>query len=626
MHLTIEKGEPGSRALTLLLIATTAVVGISRFAAAAATPWDWDEIQFMSGVRNFDVTLHQPHPPGYPLFIALGKLFRLVTPSDFRALQSVVLLCAIALFPALYFLFRSAGARVSTAWGGAVITAFFPTVWFFGGTGFSDVPSMVLIALAAGLLISGRERPSWFVWGALVASAAIAVRPQNILVAAVPFVWSGLALIRKGRTRLVLAALLLAAIPASVAYAGAALASRSVGAYFEAVRIQSEYVRNTDAIWGSAGISVGKRVADALVLPYGLPRNGSLLLTLLVLVALTRAATRPGPLRILSAVFGLNILLTIICLDPWCFARYSLGYIPMFGFAIAEGLQLLFARVNERLRISSYAAAVLVFAAAAGAEMMPPLHTVRTTASPPVAAAEWIRSHARQTDAVVLVSPSIRPFADYLLDDFHRVSLRRDSDASLVLSGRRKAYLYAESPRNLDSIVFRRAFRRLDRITRRRRFFSASVAPLSQIPQFAEGFWPVESTPTETWVWMSSRGRVLFPHVSGRHVIHLEFWLPEEAMKDSPVIRLRFNGHPLESITPHSSRVSAQYVVDGTANGPNELEIETSTTIVPARVGPSSDHRALGLRFDFIGWERAPQSPGGGAASRPASHSSRRKP
>ena len=35
---------------------------------------DIDSINFALGLRHFDPALHQPHPPGYPLYIALGHL------------------------------------------------------------------------------------------------------------------------------------------------------------------------------------------------------------------------------------------------------------------------------------------------------------------------------------------------------------------------------------------------------------------------------------------------------------------------------------------------------------------------------------------------------------------------
>jgi len=34
---------------------------------------DLDSINFALGVRHFDVAEHQPHPPGYPLYILAAK-------------------------------------------------------------------------------------------------------------------------------------------------------------------------------------------------------------------------------------------------------------------------------------------------------------------------------------------------------------------------------------------------------------------------------------------------------------------------------------------------------------------------------------------------------------------------
>src|ERR1044072_4732678 len=35
---------------------------------------DIDSINFALGLRHFDLALHQPHPPGYPLYIGLGHV------------------------------------------------------------------------------------------------------------------------------------------------------------------------------------------------------------------------------------------------------------------------------------------------------------------------------------------------------------------------------------------------------------------------------------------------------------------------------------------------------------------------------------------------------------------------
>src|SRR5262249_750856 len=142
--------------------------------------WDWDEIEFMRGVRAYDVALHAPHPPGYPAFIALAKLLPL---DDFRALQIIVVVSAIFLFPVVFLLAHELRFSTRTALLGATLTAFLPNVWFYGGTALSDVPALILGLLACVLLM--RDRP---IAGAIVLAISIGFRTQNILLAIVPFV------------------------------------------------------------------------------------------------------------------------------------------------------------------------------------------------------------------------------------------------------------------------------------------------------------------------------------------------------------------------------------------------------------------------------------------------------
>ena len=48
---------------------------------------DLDSINFALGVRHYDVSQHQPHPPGYPLFIVAAKLLHMVGLSELHALS-----------------------------------------------------------------------------------------------------------------------------------------------------------------------------------------------------------------------------------------------------------------------------------------------------------------------------------------------------------------------------------------------------------------------------------------------------------------------------------------------------------------------------------------------------------
>src|SRR5881409_3740198 len=109
------------------------VCAATRFLAMARSLWDWDEALFCLGMRSYDVTLHHPHPPGFPVYIALGRLVRLVVGDDFRSLQTLNLVAGFLLFPAVFMLARELRLPFATSTIAAALCAFFPNVWFYGG-------------------------------------------------------------------------------------------------------------------------------------------------------------------------------------------------------------------------------------------------------------------------------------------------------------------------------------------------------------------------------------------------------------------------------------------------------------------------------------------------------------
>src|SRR2546425_1652190 len=98
-----------------IVIGATFAAAISRLFALARTPWDWDELLFMQALDRYDVALHRPHPPGFPLYILAGKIVRKLGLGDFHALQALSVLAAMAIAPAMYFLCRALGMRFATS-------------------------------------------------------------------------------------------------------------------------------------------------------------------------------------------------------------------------------------------------------------------------------------------------------------------------------------------------------------------------------------------------------------------------------------------------------------------------------------------------------------------------------
>ena len=148
---------------------------------------DIDSINFALGLRQFDVANHQPHPPGYPVFIALGRgtqaILRVVAPTlDGVRVESLALAFwsalsgAIALL-AVYSIFSALGPA-SSVWGTALLAAS-PLFWIAGSRPMSDMPGLAAALVAQALFLKGRTNTRALVIGAAVAGLAAGIRVQT---------------------------------------------------------------------------------------------------------------------------------------------------------------------------------------------------------------------------------------------------------------------------------------------------------------------------------------------------------------------------------------------------------------------------------------------------------------
>src|SRR5436309_15517990 len=47
---------------------------LSRLPYRARMLYNWDAVQFALALREYDVIKHQPHPPGYILYVVVGRI------------------------------------------------------------------------------------------------------------------------------------------------------------------------------------------------------------------------------------------------------------------------------------------------------------------------------------------------------------------------------------------------------------------------------------------------------------------------------------------------------------------------------------------------------------------------
>lgn len=83
-----------ARRRRLLAAAAAAAAVAARLPFAARRLWDHDSVQFALGVEKYDLAAHHPHPPGYPLYIAVLKLLAAVGVDALHGMVALSILAA----------------------------------------------------------------------------------------------------------------------------------------------------------------------------------------------------------------------------------------------------------------------------------------------------------------------------------------------------------------------------------------------------------------------------------------------------------------------------------------------------------------------------------------------------
>jgi hypothetical protein len=104
-----------------------AAVGVSRFALRSRRLYDLDSINFALGIEQFSPRLHQPHPPGYFLYICLARLMNLLVHNTNLTLVLVSITASCAAIAVIY--------RFALDWFGLTEARFASLVFFFSPLG-----------------------------------------------------------------------------------------------------------------------------------------------------------------------------------------------------------------------------------------------------------------------------------------------------------------------------------------------------------------------------------------------------------------------------------------------------------------------------------------------------------
>lgn len=243
-----------------ILVAIAGVVFVAaHLRALPRTLEDIDSVNFALGVEAFDVASHRPHPPGYPVFIAMSKVstaaVHALRPSwdrDRTAAAGLAIWGVIAgglatwLIAALWI---AIGLGEPLAFLAAVLAVVSPLFWFSASRPLTDVPGLVAAIGVQVLLVKGlralredRSAPLPRVWlaGACVAGLIIGLRSQTAWFTGPLLVWCAGELLFRGRAADAAKLVALAAIGALAWAIPLVWMSGGVGRYLFYLRDQGQ--------------------------------------------------------------------------------------------------------------------------------------------------------------------------------------------------------------------------------------------------------------------------------------------------------------------------------------------------------------------------------------------------
>lgn len=577
----------------------TVAVAATRFLAVSRSMW-------ANGEASFALALHggsAQHPfPASPLYVFLGRLLHgIAIHDDFRALRTLSLVASMFVFPVAFALGRSMRLAFPVAVSGAVVLAFLPNIWAFGGTAFSDVFSLVLVMGGAALLFASRPSSGFsrrggilFVCGSALFALAVLAQPANAL-CAWPWLAAAGSRVRSRRLAELAAATAIALVIVVIGYAVAA--GRG---YLDSARDYQQRIVSIDG-FGNPDRPASLELFPRFVVNPSDAGKAAIVLFIFTLVGVL-FAERPE-VDALATFLPLLIFVLFTC-DPNEAARLSIAYAPLTAFLAVSGIDRFAARAALLLRQPKSAAAlrfVLVAALAArfATWFAPALREVRRSDSPPVRAMRWVRDNVPRS-AHLLVDRPYASLAAYYLPAYERQTVDGEAAVRQLPPIRNSWHIGDGESRDPVAAHFARDRAKLFAVFGRRGFDSF-VRPFTRAIRYGDGWYPSESDGNSSWRWMGRRATLELEPIAAGGELRLTAVFPLDH-ESPPLVTVSIDGIPREQFTPAAMTIDRAYAIDASP-APHTVTIEVANAVNPRNQHFGDDSRDLGMQLRTIWWQ-----------------------
>ncbi|HEU5197252.1 MAG TPA: glycosyltransferase family 39 protein, partial [Methylomirabilota bacterium] len=233
-----------------MAVVLSLITVLSRLPYRARMLYNWDAVQFALALNEYDVVKHQPHPPGYILYVALGRLAHGFTGDAAGAYVLLAVLFSGAGTFVVYLLARAMYDR-PTAVVAAALLAVSPLFWFYGTVGLTYAGEALfasIVAYFAFRALRGSETDAWLASGYLGLAGGLR---QSLLMLLFPL-WLGSVVAGVRRWRTVLVGLVILAVAVLAWFVPMIWLTGGLARYLEASRQLADTVVKPTSVLGGA--------------------------------------------------------------------------------------------------------------------------------------------------------------------------------------------------------------------------------------------------------------------------------------------------------------------------------------------------------------------------------------
>lgn len=378
---------------------------------------DWDSIQFALAIDDYSIAAHQPHPPGYPVYIFLARLIHLVIPNVTDSLIYLSILFGVLSIIAIYLLGKTFFGEIVGVMS-ALMLSFTPAHLEFSDVAMSDIVSLFFIIITIYLLYNSTSSREYLYLGSISLGITIGIRQTDILLIPLYLIFL---VARRNDLRSCILSIVLFSISVC-AWLLPTILDTGLNTFIEIQRNQGSWAVNASTLNLLGGLSFGNLSETFRQFMILLISGWSIsLLVFLAIIVVYFVYNRQKILR--SCMDGRMLILACWILAYFSFSifcyqlyivRYLLPIFPALAIVISYGSVKLIQSPPKMLSRSLLVAIIIACLIFMVSQSIANGYLLHISKPAPVLASDYIQEHFLPDEVAIIASDSFRHFQYYL--------------------------------------------------------------------------------------------------------------------------------------------------------------------------------------------------------------------